>query len=186
MLPGYPLILASASADGAALTNSTTATSILPVTGVGVIPGSTLQVGSLVKVTITGRISTLVTSPGTITFDLRFGSVVVSSLGAMSLNATAQTNATFELTFLAVVRTIGTGTSATALVTAQFSSRATIGSGAAGTTGAYTQMLPETAPAVGTGFDSTAANAVQVFATWSVANAANSITVHQALVELKV
>jgi hypothetical protein len=45
-------------------------------------------------------------------------------------------------------------------------------------------VLPyNAAPAVGTGFDSTAAQLVDLFATWSVANAANSITCHQFLIE---
>jgi hypothetical protein len=36
---------------------------------------------------------------------------------------------------------------------------------------------------VGTGFDSTAAQLVDLFATWSVANASNSITCHQFHIE---
>lgn len=186
MLPGYPLVLASASSDGAALTNTITATSIMPASALSSIPAGALQIGSLIKIKLRGRISTVVTSPGTLTFDLRLGAVVVSALGAMSLNAAAQTNATFDLELVAVVRAIGAGTTANAMVTGQFSGRATIGSGAAGTTGAYTQMLPETAPAVGTGFDSSASQKIDVFATWSTASASNSIQVHQALVELKV
>jgi hypothetical protein len=158
----------------------------MPTSAVATIPAGALQIGSLIKVKLRGRISTLVTSPGTFTFDLRIGGVVVSSFGAISLNTVAQTNATFDAEFIGVVRTVGSGTTATILATGHFSSRATIGSGAAGTTGVYTQLLPETAPAVGTGFNSQSALTVDVFGTWSVANAANSITVHQALVELKV
>lgn len=185
-LPAYPLVLAASQADSTALTNSTTATTILHGSGVATIPAGILQVGSTIKITLRGRISTVVTTPGTLTLDVRFGAVIVFNGGAISLNTTAQTNATFEAEFILTVRALGTTTSANVLGTGRFSSRATIGSGAAGTTGVYTQLLPETAPAVGTGFDSTAAQAVNVFGTWSVANAANSIQVHQSIVELKI
>jgi hypothetical protein len=44
-------------------------------------------------------------------------------------------------------------------------------------------LIPVGAPTVGTGFDSTAAQTVDLFGTWSVANAANSIQVHQYMLE---
>lgn len=185
MLPAYPLILASASSDGAALTGTVTATSIMPSSAIATIPAGALQIGSMVKITLRGRITTIVTTPGTLTLDLRLGGVVVSAFGAISLNVTAQTNATWSAELIATVRSTGAGMAASALCTGQFSSRAIIGSGAAGTTGVYTQLLPETAPAVGTFFDSTVAVPVNVFATWSIAQA-SSIQIHQALVELKV
>jgi hypothetical protein len=186
MLPNYPLVLSSASADGAALTNSITAASILPGSAVATIPAGALQIGSLLKITLRGRISTLVTAPGILTLDLRLGAVIISAFGAMALNVNAQTNTNFEVELLAVVRSLGAGAAATALCTGRFASRAVIGSPAAGAGGAGVLMLPDTAPAVGTGFDSSAAQAVNVFAAWSVASASNSIQVHQALLELKV
>ena len=117
---------------------------------------------------------------------MRLGGVVISAFGAMALNVTAQTNATFEAELEAVIRSLGAGTAATALATGRFASRAVIGSAALGAGGAGVLMLPDAAPAVGTGFASSIAMAVDCFATWSVASASNSIQVHQALVELKV
>lgn len=125
-------------------------------------------------------------APGTLTFDMRLGSVVISALGAINLNTTAQTNASFELELIAVIRALGAGTAANALVTGRFVSRAIIGNGAVSAAGVTAMILPDTAPAVGTGFDSSAAQAVNIFGTWSVANAANSITTHQSITELKV
>lgn len=186
MLPAYPLILSSANVDGAALANSIVAASIMPGSAIALIPGGTLQVGSTIKIALRGRMSTVATTPGTFTFDIRFGAVVVSAFGAIALNTTAQTNAQFLFEALAVIRSVGNGTTATAMVTGNFISRAVIASAAAGAGSCGEVLLPETAPAIGTGFDSTAATAVNVFGTWSVANAANSIQVHQALVELKV
>lgn len=186
MLPSFPIVLASSVGDSTALANSTTATTILAPSGVGIIPAGTLQVGSLLKATLRGRMGTVVTTPGTLTFDMRFGAVVISAMGAINLNVTAQTNASWELMILALIRTIGTGTVATALVTGVFTSRGVVGSPAVTAGSAGTISLPDTAPAVGTGFDSTASQAVQVFATWSIANASNTILTHQSFLELKV
>ena len=186
MQPGYPLVLASCATDSVALANTVTATSILHGSGVATLPAGALQISSLVKISLRGRISTVVTTPGTLTFDLRFGGVIISSLGALNLNATAQTNASWSLDLLAVIRALGTGSTANALVTGVFTSRALIGNAAAAAGGVTSMVLPDTAPAVGTGFDSSVSQAVNVFATWSVANAANSVQTHQSLIEFKV
>lgn len=186
MLPTYPLTLASASADGAALSNSVTATSLLHGSGIATLPAGSLQVGSLIKLTLRGRISTVVTTPGTLTLDIRLGAVVISGFGAIPLNVVAQTNASWEATLLVTVRAIGNGTIANALCTGNFTSRALVGSPAVTAGGIGEIMLPDTAPAVGPGFDSSAAQAINVFATWSVASASNSIQLHQFLAEIKV
>lgn len=186
MLPNYPLILASASVDGAALTNTTSPTSILPASGIATIQGGAFQLGSKVRVKLMGRISTLVTSPGTLTLDLRLGGNVISSLGAMALNVTAQTNETFIAELIATIRALGSGTNANAICHGEFRSRAIVGSAAAGAGGMESLILPESAPAVGGGFDSTIANKLDVFATWSVASASNSIQVHDCLVDMPV
>jgi hypothetical protein len=184
MMPVYPLILASAVADGAALTNSIVAASILHGSGIGPIPANALQIGSLIKVTLRGRISTVVTTPGTLTLDMRLGGVVISAFGAIPLNVVAQVNAHWEAKLIAVVRAVGSGAAANALCTGVFNSRALVGSPATGGIGEV--MLPDTAPAVGAGFDSSLAQALNIFATWSVASASNSVQVHQSLIEFKV
>jgi hypothetical protein len=64
-----------------------------------------------------------------------------------------------------------------------WSSEAVIGSALPSVGGAGAHMLPiSTAPAVGTGFDSTASQAVNLFGTWSLNNA-NSILTHQFTLE---
>src|SRR5258707_628030 len=55
---------------------------------------------------------------------------------------------------------------------------------AVGTTqGVGVAPLPDTAPVVGTGFDSTLTQTVDLFATWSISNAANSLTLYQYTLE---
>ena len=183
MLPGYPLILASASTAGTAVTGTAAAT-IMPTSAFATIAAGALQLGSTVKVKLRGVISNIVTTPGTLTLDLRIGGVVVSAFGAIPLNVTANTNAAFDCEMIGVVRSLGSGTTATIIASAEFTSRSVVGSATAAAGGQSSVILPETGMAVGTGFNSTAAMTVDAFATFSLTG--NSITVHQALVELKV
>lgn len=170
--------LATAQADGAALTNSTTQTSIIPVSAKIILPANHFtNLGKGLRIRAGGRISTVITSPGTLTFDVKFGSIAVFTSGAMSLNATAQTNATWELDIELLARVVGS--SAQMIGTGNWRSRAVVGVGAAGSTGVGTLVLPDNTPAVGTAFDATASAAVDLLATWSVANASNSITLHR-------
>jgi len=180
MLNTWNSTLIAAAADGAAITNTTTATSLLLGATKYLMPGGFfLYPGQMLRLLASGRISTVVTTPGTLTLDFRVGSVVAFNGGAISLNTTAQTNATWRLEMNMVVRAIGNSTSANILGVGEFTSRAVIGSAAAAAGGVGTWLLPDTAPAVGTGFDSTASAYLDLFATWSVANASNSITLHQ-------
>ena len=184
MQQGYIATLLNSIADGAALTNTVTATSLLPVIAKPTLPANYLFAGKMFRVRATGRISTVVTTPGTLTLDLRFGSVAVFSSGAMTLNTVAQTNTPWIYDALLTVRAVGSGTTANVLGQGLWTSHAVIGASAIGTAGAASQIMPyNAAPAVGTGFDSTAAVTVDLFGTWSVANAANSITCHQFHVE---
>lgn len=171
-------VLITQQADGTALTASTTPTSILNPAARFTLPANLLLIGTKLHVKASGRVST-VTTPGTLTLDMRFGATaVIFNGGAITLNATAQTNASWVFDADLIVRSIGASTSATILGTATWSSRALVGSAASGTGYGGSAILPDTAPVVGTGFDSTIANTVDFFATWGTSNA-NSILTHQ-------
>ncbi|WP_460374108.1 hypothetical protein, partial [Staphylococcus aureus] len=49
------------------------------------------QLGSKLRVTVCGSLTTLVTTPGTVTFQVMLGAVVVFTTGAIQMNATAHT-----------------------------------------------------------------------------------------------
>lgn len=168
--------------DGTALASSTTATSILPASRKFTLPSYFFDnIGKSLRLRASGRISTVVTTPGTLTLEVRFGSIVVASSGAMSLNTTAQTNVNWSLDWMLTCRAIGASTSANLMHQGTWESHAVIGSAAPTAGGAGQHMIPyNAAPAVGTGFDSTAAQTVDLFATWSISNAANSIQLHMA------
>lgn len=172
-------LLVSANADGTALANSTTETSILPTQARFTLAANFLQyAGQGLRVRAMGRISNIVTTPGTLTLRVKFGSIAVASSPAFALNTTAKTNVTWILDWDMTVRTLGTSTSATLMHSGQWQSESVIGSPAASAGGASAHMIPASAPAVGTGFDSTVSNNIDLTAQWSVANAGNSIQVH--------
>ena len=173
----YRQPLITAQVAGTALTASVTPTSILPPQALYTMPAGLIDVvGKMMKVTVHGQVSNIVTTPGTLTLDVRFGSVVVANGGAMALNVVAKANVPWTLEWILTARAIGGTTSANLMHQGTWTSESVIGSAIPTVGGAGTHMLPNTAPAVGTGFDSTAAQQVNVFATWSLSNA-NSIQV---------
>lgn len=168
-------LLISQQIDGTAVSNTTSQTSVLAAAAKYTLPANLLQIGQTYKIFAGGRISTVVTTPGTITWAVKFGSVEVFNSGALSQNTTAQTNATWLLEIDLVCRSIGASTSATMFGIGKYISRAAIGSNAVATSGVFVQPLPDTAPAAGTGFDSTSSQQVDLLVTPSVANASNSV-----------
>lgn len=159
--------------DGSALTASTTATSILPAEGKIIIPANYfLMQGKMIKIRAFGRVSNIVTTPGTLTLDVRFGGTIVANGGAMALNIVAKTNVTWRLEWDLICRVIGA--SAQLMHAGEWKSESVIGAAAGA---ASISSLPGTAPAVGTAFDAGAQQTVDLFATWSLNNA-NSILCH--------
>lgn len=172
--------LISAQADGTALTNTTTATSILPAAAKFTLPANYFLPGRVLRLNAWGRISNVVTTPGNLTLDVKFGATSVFTSGTMALNTTAKTNVSWRAIIMLTCRTIGASTTATLFGQGDWCSESATGS-AAGV--ANDILMPASAPAVGTGFDSTASQAVDLFATFSVASASNSIQLHQYTLE---
>lgn len=169
--------LITASVDGTALT-AAAAASCLPGAAKFTFPAALLKVGDQFRITASGRISCVVTTPGTARFDVRFGSTVVFDSLAMNLNTTAQTNAPWWLDLLMTCRAIGSGTGATMFGMGTWESVAVVGSPAITAGGSGGLVLPNaTAPAVGSGFDSTVSNVIDLFFTQTVAT--GSLTLHE-------
>jgi hypothetical protein len=177
-LQDWQQVLVSQQADGTALTASVTETSILHASGKYILGGGVARyVGQAWRLRAMGRISNVVTSPGTLTFRVKFGSVAVASSGALALNIVAKTNVTWILDWDLLLRTVGSGTAATFMHSGAWQSESVIGSPAAGAGGASSHIIPASAPAVGTGFDSTIDNIIDLTAQWGTNNA-NSIQCH--------
>ena len=177
-MAGIVQSLVSAQSDGAALANSTSATSLLPGQAKLTLPANYLDyIGRRLRVTAQGRVSNIVTTPGTLTLDLRLGSTVVFNGGAMQMSTTAHTDVPWWWEVVMTVRVIGG--SAALMGQGMFHSQAASISAADPTSGHSFLMTPNTAPANGSTFDSTTGLVLDLFGKWSVNDPGNSITLHQ-------
>jgi hypothetical protein len=172
---GYEDVLARAETSGTAVASSTSRTSLTPAHARFTTPTTNFwYVGKYLRVTATGRVSTF--TSGTLTLALGVGSVDAWASQALTMVA-SQTNQTWKLIVDFTLQAVGAGGSATAngLGVGELKAGAAI-------TAAVT-MLPATSPAVGTSFDPGAASVIDLFATWSVNNASNSIQSHTYVLE---
>lgn len=177
-MPGLPQSLIAAQVDGPALSGTSTATSILPAQAKLTVPANFLDyAGRRLRVTAQGRLSNIVTTPGTLILDLRLGATVVFNGAAMQLSTTAHTNVPWWLEVEMTLRVVGAV--ASFMGQALFFSQAASISAADPTSGHSFLLAPNSAPAVGSTFDSTAALVLDMFAKFSIADAANAITLHQ-------
>jgi len=164
-------VLVSEQGVGPAISNTTTPTSILLGQAKYILAANWFEAaGKKLRVKAHGKISTAASTPGTLTLDIRFGSTVVFNGGASGTLATSATNLTWDFEADIIVQAVGSGTTATVLgvgrlLTAALSATTPI------------MLLPTSAPAAGSGFDSTTSFAIDMFVTWSAASASNSIQV---------
>ena len=181
-MPGYQSTLVEAQADGTAVTNTTTETSLLPAVAKIILPpGYINRVGKRFQVRASGRISNIVTTPGTLTLRFKLGptaNIAVATSQAIQLNAVAKTNVSWILEAFFTVRAIGSGTSANIFTNGTWTSESVVGSPVPASGGPGSAMWQASAPAVGTGFDSSVANQIDLTAAFSIANAGNSIQLH--------
>ena len=171
--------------DGPTLTAAARA-SCIPTANRIVLPNNFFYIGRAIRITMSGRISCAVTTPGTARFDICMGSAgttVVFDTLALNLNIVAKTTVPWFLTTTLVCRAVGTGTSTTFFPHFSFiQSEAIIASPlpAVGSNGSL--IVPVGTPAVGAGMDNTAASAIDVFFTQTVAT--GSMTVHNYQVDV--
>lgn len=176
--------IARAFGDGPTLT-AAAAASCLPTPAIITLPNNFFDVpGKMLRLYAAGRISCVVTTPGTARFDLRLGTsqIIAFDTGAIPLNTTAKTSVGWVLDVLLTARTVGSGTTATLFGQGLWTSEASVGAPAAATAAPGSFVVPyNSAPAVGAGFDSLSALKVDLFFTQTVAT--GSMTLHQYLLE---
>lgn len=178
-LQGYGEPLFNAVADGPTLVSSTA--EALIVTDYTAPANSLIQSRKL-RGTIMGRIGNVVTATPTITFRVRFGTVsltgtVMATSGAITTRATVATTETFRFEFTCCVRS--TGSSGTVMCTGQLWLPNATGATTLNVAGI---PVPQTAPATAA-IDTTVANVLSITGQWSASNAANSLIVHDYLLE---
>ena len=183
MKQSWQQTLISGSVDGPTLT-AAAAASCIPTPSRIILPNNFFSVGDVLRIKMAGRISCAVTTPGTARFDVRLGpsgTIIAFDTGALNLNIVAKTTVPWWLEILLTVRAVGSGTASNLMGCGQFISEAVVGAPLPSAGGNGVLTVPVGTPVVGTGFDNTAANALDVFFTQTVAT--GSLTVHQYLVE---
>lgn len=174
--------LITAQVDGNSLSNSLAGTSIIPPAAKFTIPANFFYIGKVLRIKGVCRLSNIVTTPGTLTLDIRFGGTVVFNGAAMQLSSTAHTTLPLWYEMLLTCRAIGTSANLMGQGVA-LSQCLSLTAVADSTTTPAHLLMPNTAPAVGTSFDSTVTQVVDHFATFSIANSGNLIQLHQYTLE---
>jgi hypothetical protein len=172
-----PLVIGKA--DGPTLT-AAAAASCIPVADRLILPNNYWVPGKHWTIKMSGRISCAVTTPGTARLDLRTGpsgTIIAFDTGALNLNIVAKATVPWWFEATLTCRAVGNGTATNLFGQGIFQSEALIASPLPSVGGNGSLLVPVGTPAVGTGFDNTAANAVDMFFTQTVAT--GSFTVHQ-------
>lgn len=166
--------------DGQSLTNAAGPQSLLPTTDQGyTFPASFFDhVGQQLLLVGAGRVSNVVTTPGTLTLDVQLGGTTVFTSGAMQMSTTAHTNLPIYYWVLFTIRNLGANANfmAQGFIQGQPMSLTAVADSA---TTVATLMMPNTAPVVGGNFNSKATQAFDHRATFSVTTATTAITLHQ-------
>lgn len=176
-------VLTQNATDGPTLTAAARA-SCIPTANRIVLPNSYFYIGRTIKFIMSGRISCVVTTPGTARFDIAMGAAgttIVFDTLALNLNIVAKVTVPWRLEVDLVCRTVGNGVLTTFFPSGNFQSEAVIGSPLPIVGGNGSLLVPTGTPAVGAGMDNTAASAIDVFFTQTVAT--GSMTVHNYRVE---
>lgn len=182
-------MVASQSAAGATYASYTTAKTVINQQDLFDLYRGFFIPGRKIRVTVNMSISNIVTTPGTVTFQVMLGTIVVWSSGAVQLNATAHTllpaKLVVDLSCQLVNTTVG-GVIAKLmgvgiLTGVMFTKTAGQTDGANSET---VMMVPVTSPALGTAFDSTLAQTLDFWTGFSISNAGNGIRVDQYDVEI--
>jgi hypothetical protein len=183
-LQGWSETLITAQVAGPVLNTFTTAVSCLPPAARFTLPAGFFSIGKKLRIILDGNLSNIVTTPGTLTLSVQMGptsNIAVFTSGAMNFSTTAHTTLPFHAEIALTCRSIGNGTVATLMGQGWITSQALANTSVADSVANSLPLLlmPNTAPAAGTGFDSTVSMPVDIFAALSISNAGNGITVQQ-------
>lgn len=174
-------VLANQQAAGTLFNTYTTAKTVIPATNLVTLPSNWLTIGRMLRLTVAGAISNIVTTPGTMHFQVKIGSVAAFDTGNIQLNATAHTTLPFWLEIFLTCRSVGVTSAATFMGLAKaVGIMFTLTAGQTDSAqGMQSILAPATAPVVGTGFDSTIANIIDFWVGFSISNAGNGVRIDQ-------
>lgn len=184
---GYWETLASINADGTALTAAARASLLQggAKPGLYTLPANKLRIGDVLHLKATGRISSLITTPGTARFDLSAGvagAAFMDTLAILLDTVQAHTNVGWILDMEGTVRAVGS--TANIIWGGRWTCEDLLGTPATPPKGSLTAVLPwNAAPAPGTNFDHSVANIIDFNFTQTVAT--GSVQLHTYSLSLK-
>lgn len=174
--------------DGPLQNTYTTAKSIFGVDGTDqaahckyTLPANFFVPGKALSIQLRGNLSNIVTTPGTVTFQVMLGAVVAFTTGAINFSTTAHTTLPFWLDIDLTCQVGGAGTQAKLMGQGLMVSNCVSNTSAADSVANTlpSLMVPNTTPAQGTGFDATASQKLDIFVGFSVSNAGNGVQARQ-------
>jgi len=174
--------------DGPAQNTFTTAKSIFGVDGTDeaaeakyTLPANFFVRGKALSISLQGDISNIVTTPGTIVFQVMLGAVIAFTTGNIQMSTTAHTALPFWLDIELTCQVGGAGTQAKLMGQGKIISQCVANTAVADSVANTlpTLLVPNTTPAQGTGFDATAAQKLDIFVGFSISNSGNQVRVRQ-------
>lgn len=179
MSAGYWETLIEAQTAGAAVT-AAARTTLLPSHAKKTLePNFFRRLGQKLIVEASGRISSLITTPGTARFDVAFGATVIfDGLAILLDTVAAHTNVAWHLRIILQLRAVGSA--ANLMGIGIWTCEDILGVPAAAPKGSLSAVLPwNTAPAVGANFDSGASQTVDVGFTQTVATGSCTLETYE-------
>ncbi len=183
-------LIASMPIQGQLYNTFTTAKSLLTSTAseasqaACILPSGFFRRNSRLKITAEFGLSNIVTTPGTFTLQVMVGGIIAFTTGAIIMTTTANTLAPVRCEINLTCQKEGNGTTAQLMGQAfLWGQNVAMLSGVNNAAGTGFAAGPTTAPALGTGFDSTIANTLDFFGAFSISNAGNGIQLAQYFVE---
>jgi hypothetical protein len=165
--------------NGTNFNNTTTETLIFPSI---TIPANFMADGRALRLTVRGKISNVVTTPGNLDFKIRWGGVagtILSQTSATALSTTANTDVMFSIYNEIVVRANGSSGSVLSMGEAYAGNLSVLATMLMGSAGGSSTNTPAAVTV-----DLTADTALSVTGHFSVANASNSITGMEFILEV--
>lgn len=180
MLQSWNQVLINSQVSQAGPSNTVSETSVLPPAAKFTIPANFFLVGTLLRITVVGQVSNVVTTPGTLNMKVKFGSTIAFDGGTQQMSTTAHTTLPHWWDVLLTCRAIGS--SANFIGQGRSMGQMCLRSGADLATDGL-EMTPNTAPAVSANWDSTLTQQVDITATTSVSTSGTNYSSQQYVLE---
>jgi hypothetical protein len=159
----------------------TSATATEASSGFVTLPPGFFQRGARLEIDVFAGLSSIVTTPGTVTIEFHVGNVIAFTTGAILMTTTGNVLLPLTGKIWLTCRAVGNGTLCQMMGQSTWWGQGIQQSGAAAAnaTNGATVQGPNTSPALGTGFDSTTAQTIDLWAGFSISQATNGFQLQQ-------